>query len=258
MKSMKTRMMIAAASGLTFSGITAAELVTIGFDGFVSTVNEELGLPISTEIEMGEPVSGTITFDNGATNSGSSNQGRFTGAVVDHTMTIGDYTITWTPGPNLNEVETNNDNLNGPFRGDHVRIRDLGVAGTPIVTGELQHMDVNLSDAENIVFPDNASTQSLNPTHNFPEFETGSLYVSWSEPIDGGPRCRGCPTVLSGYMLATITNVYFVPACEGDYNGDSIVDFDDLNVVLSGWQLDYDFDDLNLVLANWDTDCSQD
>ena len=44
--------------------------------------------------------------------------------------------------------------------------------------------------------------------------------------------------------------------CPGDYNGDDMVDFDDLNVVLGSWNVDYDFDDLNAVLSNWLNDCT--
>ncbi len=54
--------------------------------------------------------------------------------------------------------------------------------------------------------------------------------------------------------------------CPGDANGDDMVDFDDLNVVLGQWGTigpegdvdddgDVDFDDLNLVLGNWGTTC---
>ena len=57
------------------------------------------------------------------------------------------------------------------------------------------------------------------------------------------------------------------PACPGDATGDLMVDFDDLNLVLTNWggagpdgDLDgnnaVDFDDLNLVLSNWGTTCT--
>lgn len=57
-----------------------------------------------------------------------------------------------------------------------------------------------------------------------------------------------------------------IPACPGDSNGDNVVDFNDLNDVLSNWNTPgpigdvdgsgfVDFDDLNLVLANWSTVC---
>ncbi len=56
------------------------------------------------------------------------------------------------------------------------------------------------------------------------------------------------------------------PMCPGDADGDNMVDFDDLNVVLINWgttgpdgDLDdnnsVDFDDLNLVLINWGMGC---
>ena len=182
--------LIAATTALTAASIANAELVTLGFTGSVIEINTDDGLPVDLEFVMGEAMNGTITFDNTAPNSGSSNQGRFTGAIVDQTFTIGDYTMTFAPGPNWNEIETNNDNYNGPFLGDHVRVRDLAAAGAPILTGEIDYVSMNLSDEQNIVFPTNTSTQSLNPTHNYEEFETGYLYISFREPFegDGGER----------------------------------------------------------------------
>ena len=57
-----------------------------------------------------------------------------------------------------------------------------------------------------------------------------------------------------------------VPVCPGDANGDTVVDFDDLNLVLLNWNtsgpdgdLDgsgtVDFDDLNAVLGAWGVVC---
>ncbi len=54
--------------------------------------------------------------------------------------------------------------------------------------------------------------------------------------------------------------------CPGDANGDALVNFDDLNVVLENWGSagpagdldadgDVDFDDLNLLLENWAVSC---
>ena len=43
--------------------------------------------------------------------------------------------------------------------------------------------------------------------------------------------------------------------CPGDYNGDNVVDFDDLAIVLGGFGTDYDFDDLGVVLGNFGTSC---
>lgn len=58
----------------------------------------------------------------------------------------------------------------------------------------------------------------------------------------------------------------FVAPCPGDLNGDSMVDVDDLNEVLSNWttsgpggdinnDLSVDVDDLNEVLSNWNNAC---
>ena len=56
------------------------------------------------------------------------------------------------------------------------------------------------------------------------------------------------------------------PVCPGDANGDGVVDFDDLNLVLSNWNTPgpvgdinnsgfVDFDDLNAILSNWGRVC---
>ena len=47
----------------------------------------------------------------------------------------------------------------------------------------------------------------------------------------------------------------FEQPCPGDITGDGSVDFEDLNTVLGGWDVDYDFDDLNAVLGNWNVAC---
>ena len=58
--------------------------------------------------------------------------------------------------------------------------------------------------------------------------------------------------------------------CPGDTNGDGMVNFDDLNLVLGNWNMTVtpnesgdvtgdgmvNFDDLNLVLGNWEADCN--
>lgn len=47
------------------------------------------------------------------------------------------------------------------------------------------------------------------------------------------------------------------PTCllEGDINGDNIVNFEDLNIVLSGWGAPYNFTNLNFVLSQWQQSC---
>ncbi|TVQ62736.1 MAG: hypothetical protein EA379_05050 [Phycisphaerales bacterium] len=44
-------------------------------------------------------------------------------------------------------------------------------------------------------------------------------------------------------------------ACPGDYNGDNVVDFEDLSIVLGDFGGAYGFDDLSAVLANFGEDC---
>ncbi len=45
------------------------------------------------------------------------------------------------------------------------------------------------------------------------------------------------------------------PTCPGDFNGDGMVNFQDLNLVLSGFGSTYTFADLNLVLSNFGGTC---
>ncbi len=74
-----------------------------------------------------------------------------------------------------------------------------------------------------------------------------------------------CTDGTTAVVVATLP-----PFCEGDVNGDGVVDFNDLNIVLAEWDTtgpvgtggdadfdgDTDFDDLNIVLANWGHICS--
>ncbi|TVQ60461.1 MAG: hypothetical protein EA379_08095 [Phycisphaerales bacterium] len=45
-------------------------------------------------------------------------------------------------------------------------------------------------------------------------------------------------------------------SCPGDFNGDLVVDFDDLSIVLGGFGAAFDFADLSEVLANFGVDCN--
>lgn len=78
------------------------------------------------------------------------------------------------------------------------------------------------------------------PSHN-DQVDTIEEYYAW--PVGGGV------------------------SCPGDANGDLVVDFDDLNIVLGAWNTSgpmgdvndsgfVDFDDLNLVLSNWGIACN--
>ena len=88
--------------------------------------------------------------------------------------------------------------------------------------------------------------------------------------------CDGPLTIIPAFGRDLAGNVYVIarggndavyridPRCLGDVDGDAMVDFKDLNLVLEQWgsafpgadlDCDVDFDDLNLVLANWGRVC---
>lgn len=92
-------------------------------------------------------------------------------------------------------------------------------------------------------------------------FENGVLVPGATPPsagftIRGGvlrPGVAGQETSVRG-----VVNIKLPAAqtpCPGDYNGDRIVNFLDLNIVLSGFGTTYNFINLNLVLSNFGVAC---
>lgn len=57
-----------------------------------------------------------------------------------------------------------------------------------------------------------------------------------------------------GYVLSPVE----APACPGDFNGDFVINFADLNIVLSGFGATHTFSDLNLVLSAFGQNCPAD
>ncbi|MEM1085205.1 MAG: hypothetical protein AAGI48_13925 [Verrucomicrobiota bacterium] len=162
--------------------LASAELITVSFTGSVTELDESGGLPLDSEFSVGESVSGFITFDDSiASSGGGSNQGNFTNAIKVLEVDIGDYHASLgQTSPFAHILETNNNNQNGPFRGDHIRTRDLGFRGNPVELGQPSVITLSMHDADNAVFVDNAATKSLNPTYDFSEFELGFLNLSFA------------------------------------------------------------------------------
>lgn len=89
--------------------------------------------------------------------------------------------------------------------------------------------------------------------------------ILYSTAVDRG--VSGYDTTFGwGFINAYNALLAVAPACPGDATGDGMVNFDDLNVVLTNWgtagpdgDLDdsgtVDFDDLNAVLTAWDSAC---
>ncbi len=113
------------------------------------------------------------------------------------------------------------------------------------------------------VTPRNLQQMSVvgNASHAWELRQGGSLLDSGIVFADGD----GIVTV-SGIAVSTAPRRILIRPCPGDATGDGMVDFDDLNLVLSGWgsagpagDVDgsgvVDFDDLNLVLGSWGALC---
>ena len=67
---------------------------------------------------------------------------------------------------------------------------------------------------------------------------------------------RSLDNALEGDLLTlNLTGEVIPVSCDGDYNNDLMVDFDDLNIILQDWGNPYDFNDLNDILQFWLTDC---
>jgi hypothetical protein len=70
--------------------------------------------------------------------------------------------------------------------------------------------------------------------------------VGWAIAVNSPTRTDGTTTTLGGGGTP----------CPGDFNGDLVVDFADLSVVLGEFGTTYQFSDLSEVLANFGTNCA--
>lgn len=171
---------IAAAALLASLLPAAAELITVSFTGTVTELDSNSGLDLSSEFSVGESINGFFTYDDSIASTGSSNQGVFPDAFRVFEVEVGDYHLSLGSGYSINVLETNNNNQNGPFQGDHIRSRNLRFRGDPVNLAQPGFLTLNLSDADSLVFPNHASTQSLTPTYDFSEFEIGSMVLGFN------------------------------------------------------------------------------
>ena len=213
--------MTALALVLTALGIASvtpasADLIEVGFTGQVTVVDSSGGVNVHSVFNTTQAITGTFTFDDSVANSsGASNQGTFDAAVTGLSITIGGYTLGWAPG--TNQIETNNNNQNGPFLGDHIRLMGLGWTGPQVDGTDIVSLTLGMSDAQNIVFLDNAATHSLTPTYDFAQFETGQLVLSFYKDLTGGGSILGpTPTgggggSVSGHIVGNLDSFFVVP-----------------------------------------------
>ncbi len=92
------------------------------------------------------------------------------------------------------------------------------------------------------------------------EFRATITYTLLDSDADGVPnREDNCPFAFNPDQKDAdsdgLGDVCDPMPCNGDYNSDSRVDVEDLNIVLSGFGLEFTVNDLNAVLANWGTTC---
>ena len=207
-------MVVLTALGTASVAPASAAEIEVGFTGQVTVVDSSDGVAVGSVFNTTQAITGTFTFDDSVASSGSGNQGLFNGAITNLSITIGGYTVGWAPG--TNQIETNNSNHNGPFLGDHIRLHGLGSNGPPVDGADLNLLTLAMSDAQNDVFPTDASTQSLTPTYDFAKFETGLLAVSFYEEFGGGgsilgPLGGGGGGSRSGYVHGSIGPFFVVP-----------------------------------------------
>ena len=229
-----------------------ASSVKVGFTGAVSVVDTSDGVDLSLRFAPGQSITGTFTFEDTTPTTGFDNQGVFTGAVTGLDIDIAGYTIGWAPG--TNRLETNNDNLNGPFQGDHIRMFNLGFTGAGVNGAALTNVTLGLSDAQNTVFPDDATTQSLTPTYDFTQFETGALFLQFIDP-SGIPRLGSLEATLGNFAVVSEPLKYTAVLEQSDLflNEYDAGDNSDGTFSASS-QIAYGTDDLPLFNADFSTD----
>lgn len=101
------------------------------------------------------------------------------------------------------------------------------------------------------------STFAANPNAN--ALRWGTLY-NYRFTSNGAPVARSATISLfkAGTGGDSVSVSVMGPACvlEGDISGDGVVNFNDLNIVLSGFGGQYNFGHLNLVLSNFGLSCN--
>ena len=99
----------------------------------------------------------------------------------------------------------------------------------------------------NGTFGNPAPALPLDGVHSLTRINTSTdNEIAWAVMVNSPRRTDGTTTTL---------NPDPGPNCPGDLNGDGVIDFDDLGIVLSGFGTDYNFDDLGMVLGAFCTDC---
>ncbi|MEO1129966.1 MAG: hypothetical protein AAFX05_09740 [Planctomycetota bacterium] len=233
-------------TALALLALASPALADYGVLRFTGTVSEILqfdpALSLTSTFEIGDPCSGTITIQTSAPDSsGAFNTGEFDDAVVVVTLATDSYTFTQRASGG-GSMDYSDNNLNGPFQGDHVRL-GAAIDGPPVDGATPRGFFMQFSDADDTVFPDGPSTKSLWP---FPapvsEFEVAEMGVDFAVPDTGdedegegvpAPVCAGTPMDSVGIVIFNIDSLELVTPCTGDLDGDGDTDLSDFTTLAS-------------------------
>ncbi len=175
-------------------GIASAEPIIVRFSGQVTEVNST-GVDLSGVFSVGQTITGTFTYENSTSPSSTfANGADYAGAVTDVNMDVGGYSAVL--GAGSNEIRAVNNALNGDIFWLILR----SMIGDPVDGEPLNGARIDLVDGDAIVYPDNATTMSLAPTYDFPEFEAGEFRLFF-----------GANDESSGSVLGTAGNFTIIP-----------------------------------------------
>lgn len=195
-----------------------SDLVTVEFFGYVTGLDDSEGVDVGSEFVVNEPISGTFTYDASVADAAGASPsfGAFPDCAVAATITIGDYTLEWAPGPS--EMVTRNDATMGSLFADYFEINPLPVTGDPVDGVAPFAFLVSAYDADATMFLSDADTDALTPTPDLNQIDGGEVQLFFAD------------APLFGSVSGTITYVRIVPPgdCPGDLNGDgstNVLDF---------------------------------
>jgi hypothetical protein len=202
-----------------------SDLVTVEFFGYVTGLDNTGGVDVGSEFGFYEPIAGTFTYDASVADAlaDTAGFGAFPDSAVAATITIGDYTVQWTPGPS--EMVTRNDATIGSLFADYFVLNPLPVTGDPVDGVPPFAALVSTHDADATMFLIDADADALTPTPDLTLIDGGEVQLFYSDPP------------LSGSVSGKITYVRIVPPddCPGDLDGDGDNDVFDFATFAAGF-----------------------